>query len=287
MTTLPPVISQVTYPEAGDVDDCFAVATIWAATAADPSARRPGMTEFRAAAGNPDKPGPTGGNLDNIMSAVRGIWPELTVMSYRSRSWLGFVAALTAGKIASLAVLSSELPAPLRFGFGGSHQVGVICQADRLWLANPLARDGAAPLPITEAELRRAAEAVAGGEIQAALFTPIAGGEMLTAPTGITSPQRVRIVRAGDLLDVPGGKRIAGAPVRRTYPYIGTTPGYKAVLVQTAIPYPDGKSRPTVLFVKADMAAIEDVLAADPSPSGTTVVLMVNGKAAFSQTFGG
>ena len=107
---------------------------------------------------------------------------------------------------------------------------------------------------------------------------------MVTLPEGITSPQRVRIVKAGDLLDAPGGKRIASTPVGRVYPYLGTAPGFKAVLVRTAIPYPDGRERPAQLFVKADMATIEDAPPSTTTTTGHSVTLQVDGAAVYSTT---
>ena len=163
------VLSQKSYPAAGDVDDCWAVATIWAHRAATGDTHLPTMTEFRAAAGNPDKPGPTGGNIADIMRACAKLWPG-TAVQYSSPGWTPFVAAVKAGNIASLAVLSSKLPANLRFGFAGNHQVGVAYEGGQLVVANPLAPQGSAPIPITEDALHKAASAVANGWILAALF---------------------------------------------------------------------------------------------------------------------
>jgi hypothetical protein len=57
----------------------------------------------------------------------------------------------------SLAVDSAALPLGLRFGFYGKHQVGVALRDGALWVANPLAAQGARPIMITEAELKAAA----------------------------------------------------------------------------------------------------------------------------------
>jgi hypothetical protein len=167
------VISQVGYPGAGDVDDCWVVATIWAALAADPSARRPTVPEFRTAAGNPDRPGPTGGNLGDVMLGASRTWPHLRIVRHDTAIWDTFEAKLQAGWPASLAVLSSALPSRLQFGFRGAHQVGVVWRDGTFRLANPLARTGSAPAWIAEHELHTAARTVADGAILAALFEPV------------------------------------------------------------------------------------------------------------------
>ncbi len=172
---VPPVISQVSYPGAGDVDDCWVVATVWAALAADPDATRPTVPEFRVAAHVPDRPGPTGGTLDDIIRGASAIWPGLRISRHDSTEWEPFMRFLRAGWSASLAVLSSSLPTTLQFGFRGAHQVGVVWHAGQLRLANPLARNGSAPAWIDETALRTAARALGRGWIRAALFAPATG----------------------------------------------------------------------------------------------------------------
>ena len=167
------VLDQRVYPGAGDIDDCWVVATQWAYRASTAYPR--GMTtvpEFRKAAGKPDLPGPSGGSITDIMRAVRTLWPGLDVIEYERPSWSGFMGEMRTGRYASLAVLSSQLPAKLRFGFNGPHQVGVAMVGGTLLVANPLAKQGSAPIPITEAELARAAVNVANGWVLAALFPP-------------------------------------------------------------------------------------------------------------------
>jgi hypothetical protein len=172
MTVVPPVISQIGYPGAGDVDDCWCVATIWAALAADPSAYQPTVPEFRKAAGNPDKPGPTGGDLDDVIRGASATWPQIRLLRYQSTEWALFEERLRDGWVASLAVQSSALPTRLQFGFRGAHQVGVMFANGEWRLMNPLAHNGAPTGWITESDLRTAARAVAHGFILAALFEP-------------------------------------------------------------------------------------------------------------------
>ncbi len=226
MSAVPPVISQVGYPGAGDIDDCWVVATIWAAVAADPTVERPTVPEFRAAAHNPDRPGPTGGFLSDVIRGAEGVWPRLRVERYESIEWGPFAARLRAGWSASLAVLSSALPARLQFGFRKAHQVGVVWDHGQFRLMNPLARNGAAPAWISEDELRTAARAVADGYILAALFEPV----VVAPPTHRLHLERGATVRVYRLT---AGRAIAGwtdqtwgyadssapceAPVRRAY----------------------------------------------------------------------
>lgn len=281
---LPPVISQLNYPGAGDTDDCWCVATIWAALAADPSIRKPTVPEFRAAAHNPDLPGPTGGNLSQIVHASVALWPQLTVQAYSSTDWFGFSDKVRAGWIASLAVQSSALPAELRFGFLGAHQIGVAFDTGALMVMNPLARNGAALLPITELNLRSAARAVLNGWVTAALFQPITGGSEMIAAGGIriTSDKTARVTADTALLDAPKGKRLATAKVGYVYPYLGASQGTRAVLVSTAIPYDDHLERPTVLYTAAADVLIESV---PSSAAPVKVELTINGKSEFSHTF--
>ena len=221
---VPPVLNQGVYPGAGDLDDCWVVATIWAAIAADPSAVRPTVPEFRAAAHRPDKPGPTGGFLDDVMRGSEGIWPDSHVERYESIAWGPFVARLRAGWSASLAVLSSALPTRLQFGFRGSHQVGIVW--DRQFrLMNPLARNGAAPAWISEDELRTAVRAVARGYILAALFEPVT----VAPPThrlhlAHGAPVRAYRLTGGAIAgwedqvwDHPDSSASCEAPIRRAY----------------------------------------------------------------------
>jgi hypothetical protein len=51
----------------------------------------------------------------------------------------------------------------MQFGFAGRHQVEYVSDGTRLYIGNPLADDGALPLPIAEPLARKAAEASALG----------------------------------------------------------------------------------------------------------------------------
>ena len=163
------ILNQKVYPGAGDWDDCWAVATIWAYRAATDATSLPTVPEFRAAAKKPDKPGPTGGNITDIMRAVGVLWPHAGVVEYERPDWPSFSARVRAGDIASLALDSGLLPRQMRFGFDGSHQVGV-AYVNGFLMANPLAPQGSEPIPIKETVLRDAALGIANGWVLAALF---------------------------------------------------------------------------------------------------------------------
>ncbi len=149
---LPGVFNQVRYPEAEDIDDCWVVATVWAALASRPSARKPTVTEFRAAAGDPDDGNADGGSESEVYRGARGIWPDIPVTAYHGE-WAPLAKLIKSGRIASAAVLSSRLP--INYGFLGWHQVGVAWDGGYV-VANPLAPEGSAPTAIGEAALRSA-----------------------------------------------------------------------------------------------------------------------------------
>ena len=156
MSVLPPVISQIGYPGAGDIDDCWVVATVWAEQASRPGSFKPTVPQFRAKANKPDAPGPTGGNIQNVYAGAVGSWPDLRITLYISAEVEPLLAAVKAGQPASIALDSSDLPARLRFGFLGKHQCGLAWDGSRYVLMNPLALNGSPLLPITTSEIARA-----------------------------------------------------------------------------------------------------------------------------------
>lgn len=157
MSILPPVISQIGYPGAGDIDDCWVVSTVWAEQASRPGSFKPTVPQFRAKADRPDAPGATGGNISNVYNGARGTWPTLPITLYKSAQVEPLINAVKAGRIASVALDSSALPARLRFGFMFKHQCGLASpDGTHLLLMNPLASSGSALLAITPSELARA-----------------------------------------------------------------------------------------------------------------------------------
>jgi len=167
--SLPGVLNQGHYPGAGDVDDCWVVATVWAAIASGES-YQPSVPVFRAAARNPDRPGATGGTGYHVWKGATTMWPNHKIRKYTSSSWDGFISLLKAGWIASLAVDSRGLPNNCRFNDIHKHQVGVAYQNGKYWIANPLAPQDSRPIEITGYALRTAARAFHGGTISATMF---------------------------------------------------------------------------------------------------------------------
>lgn len=162
--SLYPVINQVSgVIGEGDVDDCAPTATIWAARAADPCARRPTIPEFRRAAGNPDDPNrPDGLTNGQLAQAVPIIWPLADSMRLDTKSWTAFMSYLNDGQVLSVAVNSAHLPSNLRFGFYGNHRVGIEKHLGTIYCANPLAPNGSRPIAISEAGLKYAMSTLVG-----------------------------------------------------------------------------------------------------------------------------
>lgn len=185
---IPGVISQRDYPGAGDIDDCWVVATVWAAVASRPAIHRPTVPEFRKAAGIPDVQGkPNGGDIDAVAKGARGVW-DISVTVYKASGWAAFLGDLKKGMPASIALDSGDLPPAHQYGFKGKHQCGGIWDGTTLRLANPLAKAGSRPKPITGAQLLKACRGlVSSGKIHAVLFpapAPSANTVSIHPPAG-------------------------------------------------------------------------------------------------------
>ena len=167
-----PVLSQRTYPSAGDIDDCWAVATIWAAAASLPTIVYPTITTFRAKAGKPDLPGPTGGNIYDANRGADGCWPYLPNYLAVTSNFDVIKEHIKAGRPGSVSVLSSSLPSDLRYNFLGAHQCGVQLIGSTLYCMNPLAPANTTPRTITYVELERAMRDLPGTPYYQALFFP-------------------------------------------------------------------------------------------------------------------
>lgn len=137
------VFNQVKWPGAGDTDDCWAVSALQCCNMVAPWVRLASVTAARAAAGNPDRPGPTGGNLSDVVQVAEGLYPRyfkgnLKVM--RGARWEDFAAAVERSVPVSVAVVSAKLPTRLQYGFGGFHQITVARNPKGKWVVfNPLA----------------------------------------------------------------------------------------------------------------------------------------------------
>jgi hypothetical protein len=211
------IMSQVTYPGAGDVDDCAIVATFWAARAAGYTGSLPTIAQFRAAAGVPDKPGPTGLLNTQVWRGVQGTaLATLHPIMRALQPWDVFADALKRGEIASVALDSSKLPSSLRYGFMGAHRVGLAWR-NRWMIANPLGPDGSAPLPIAELALKTAILANGGGFVYAVTFPPLEDSMSIY----------VRDDRSGRFM-IPAGKTVHG--------YVPDGSGWRVAKTREATP---------------------------------------------------
>lgn len=180
--------NQVQWGGVGDADECWIIATFWPLVASGVVMRSelPSIATFRAAAGKPDRPGPTGGNNRDLVRALDKLFPDADVKFFIGTA-SAFFRQLQLGYVASLSVLSSKLPAYLRFGFNGSHQVSVIYQKGKYYVMNPLAREGSALIQISERDLARAAGALLrDGKVHAVL---IRAGKNGKSPTPNPKPR--------------------------------------------------------------------------------------------------
>ena len=154
--TLPGTFTQRSWPGAGDVDDCWVVATIWSAVAREPSAWRPTVTQFRELAGDPDDGDRDGGSLAEVIRGARAAWPRLPIDRFESADVDELADRVAHGAVASIAVWCGALPAELQYGFRFAHQGGLAWDGRDLVFMNPLARSGEPPRRILVADLRRA-----------------------------------------------------------------------------------------------------------------------------------
>jgi hypothetical protein len=192
-------LSQKTYPGVGDIDDCWVVATVWAARrATHQSQNLPNCKVFRAAAGDPDNGYKDGGTLDEIVQAVNRLYPHLADVKFAEQyGWSNFMMKLNRGYTASLAVRSSYLPARLRYGFYGTHQIAVFKRSGRLYIMNPLQAQGSDPTPISEGDLKTATYKYANGWVLADLIPPIDLGTIVVKPQAIRFWSRTTTVTKG------------------------------------------------------------------------------------------
>lgn len=135
------VFNQKSWPGSGDVDDCWVISSIQAVNVSLPWLGLVPVPVFRAAAGKPDLPGPSGGQLADVVKGIVGTWPVLAghVRVLDGAPWPAFQAELDAGRPVTVAVKSMHLPPRLQYGFGGYHQVTVAKNGARYLFANPLA----------------------------------------------------------------------------------------------------------------------------------------------------
>ena len=180
------VFSQKMWPGVGDVDDCWCLADLMAVHAVAPWASLPNITDYRQAAGNPDQPGPTGGNIGHSAKAIRALYPKLVIQTSTANAgpltWATFAAKMKTGnrRAASLSVQSNALPPGLIYGFYGTHRV-VVTFTGKWRIANPLAPPHSRWQVIAEADLKRAVNAYPGDYVGCVL-TPTVEAAFKTHP---------------------------------------------------------------------------------------------------------
>ena len=192
------VFNQQAWPGAGDVDDCWVVSAVQLANVSAPWLTLASVPAFRKAAGDPDDGKTDGGNLDEIMAGLRGAYPSIAPYCRKLAKVTAALAwaLLLEGRPLSVAVISSALPANLRFGYAGPHQVTLAIKSDQLYFANPLAPRYSSWIPVSWSALLPALAAHAGaGRVN-----------------GVSGPTQLEAVLVHPMMDTATAKaRVAGA----------------------------------------------------------------------------
>jgi hypothetical protein len=119
-----------------------------------------GTAVGRKAAGNPDKPGPTGGSLSDTVRMCETLWPRYfkgRLKVLHGAPWDTFAAQVNRGVPVSVSTVSAKLPTRLQFGFGGLHRVSLAKGRDGKWLCfNPLAPVYSRPVQVDPLEMKAA-----------------------------------------------------------------------------------------------------------------------------------
>lgn len=123
-------LGQAGWPGAGDVDDCWAVSDLQGVHASAPWLQLYTVPRYREAAGNPDRPGPTGGTIEQSARALRKLYPSLAFAAYVAPGSTGlglrfsdWSVMVKAGRPSSVEIIAGELPPRLRHGFAGRHRI--------------------------------------------------------------------------------------------------------------------------------------------------------------------
>lgn len=167
------VKNQKTFPGAGDVDDCWVVATWMGVKAIRPEIAVGSVTWYRGAAGDPDDGVSDGGSTDEILRMCARVWPDVRTVDMRGKAWDWLVTRLKANvRPASIAVKSGAMPSAYRFGFNGAHQILIWWEDGKMWMANPLAPEGAKPMHVDPTAIKLAAYALTGNRTLLGVLLP-------------------------------------------------------------------------------------------------------------------
>jgi len=262
----------VTEREPGAWEDCTIASIIETVRLSIPNGRRipPTITEvnaFRAQMGLPDNhPGTT---IEQCVPTAKARY-GLRDGEYRlTRDWAVLAPALEdPDKVCVVTGMMGAVPASERLtSFTGAHAVakhGVRVRCDPLGPKDGVYKGNTWPLSTWKSFTH-------GLPYWQAMIME-AGGAMAVLSMGgvaVTSNKVAKALRSTNLLDAPGGTRIASAQTGYKYPYLGAISGHRMVVVRTAIPYPDKIARDTGLYIINADVTIEDAPVTAPPPSGT------------------
>lgn len=199
------VLSQRTWPQVGDLDDCWVLSILQSVLACIPWAHLPGTTAVRTAAGIPDRPNAAdGGRIGPILKASTTLWPILDgkLTAIRGGAVATVQAGVRAGRPASVAIDLNQLPARLRYQATSGpllHQVTLGQNGTQLLLANPLKAMGQPWDAVDWSDVLPAIRAYGGGSAYAVLYptaetmAPYAPGvdELVAAAHGQPDPAAI------------------------------------------------------------------------------------------------
>lgn len=201
---LGPALNQKVYPGAGDVDDCWVVATIQAKGGISPNVPgKPSITTFRNLAGVPDKPGSTGGTRRDVYNGAHACWEKdpTFAIPYAPIKWEDTLVLLKLGATLSVAVRSGDLPPEYRYGFDGLHQVSLDWADGKLWIVNPLQPEGSPPKQITGAAVAKAAYSFYhDNKLWGVMFVPAPKPVPPPPPVPPLDPNAAEIIRLNALV---------------------------------------------------------------------------------------
>lgn len=265
---------------AGVVECTWATGVELARAALAGSAKQPLATAaereaLRASGGGSDSAGATYDQLAMGLGARYGLFP---VPTYALPA-----IEIPEGVFLGVQGLYSRLPTHYRrwSTFTGAHSLVVFKLGGVLTICDPLTPWDTAwhGEPITWVAVVAYHDALTGAKVIAVkLPTPpetSTGGtdvSIATAGVKLTSDHVATFTAATPYLDAPNGASIgAGSKVGYTVPYIGVAAGFAAVLVTTALPYPDKQPRPTIVYVPRSAVTVSPVPAVAPPTSQADV----------------
>lgn len=144
------ILSQKNWPAAGDIDDCVVLADFMAIHCVAPWLWLPNVTQYRAAAGNPDDPTKGDGlTIGQSAAAFKALYPQLAITVIDgTAAWSTFAALVKANRPASLCVKSAAIAT--KNGVAVGHRVTVQVRGGKWYMGNPIKAPHAAWVEIAE-----------------------------------------------------------------------------------------------------------------------------------------